>query len=201
MGLRPRTPRGLRDFRLLHQALRQGGVQWRQGQGTVAINFNHHAAGTKQDDRAKLRVERAAQNQFVAVAFRHGLHGNAGEMFGSGFLCNRSLDCAIRGAHTLLRPQLQVNSIDIGLVRDGVGQKLQHNRVSDLRSMRDRLFFIHCHAGFDDGNSVVAEKLLGFEFVEQRAAAVAQLLNKFANFDARAGGGSISDPSTSAGVS
>ena len=92
-GLRPRTPCSAVKIRVCSiKRLRKRGIQWRQSQGVVAIDLDHHPAGPKQDHRAKLCIDRAAQNEFVSVAPDHPLNRNSAKVCGSRFFGDGTLN-------------------------------------------------------------------------------------------------------------
>ena len=176
------------DSGLLHQALSQRSVERWQRQGVVAVNFDHDSAGAKQDYGPKLRIDGAANNQFVAIALHHRLHRDSGKMLRSGFFGDGRLNGSIGAANLFLVLQPQANAINIRLVRNGVGQQLQHHRIPDLRCTTCRLFFVFCHARIHHRNSVMRQQLLGFKFIQHGAATRARALYGLTHCPAGVGG-------------
>ncbi len=68
------------DAGLLHHAPGQRGVQRRQRQRAVLEDLHQLASGAEQQHRAELRVERRAEDQFVALLLGKGLHRHSLEM-------------------------------------------------------------------------------------------------------------------------
>ena len=63
--------------RPLHHAAREGAIQRRQAKRAIAEDFDQLTARTEEQHRPKLRINAAAENQFVAVARDHRLHDDA----------------------------------------------------------------------------------------------------------------------------
>ncbi len=160
------------DVRLLHQALRERGVERRQSQSAVAVNLHELAARTKKNDGAELWVDAAAQNQLVSLQLHHGLDGDAEERFRPGSFAHRGFDFGERATDRVFRCEIELHAADVGLVRDGFGMKLQHyrkaHRTRDQRGFPGRAR----DARFERGNSVELKHLLRFHFREDRAAAL-----------------------------
>ena len=79
------------DLRLLHLMAGERGGERRQRERAIFLDFDELSAGSEEKHRAKLRIDAAAEDDFVAVEFGEGLHGDAEEMlradfFGDGFL-------------------------------------------------------------------------------------------------------------------
>jgi hypothetical protein len=71
------SAKGFEDFGLLHEASGKSGIQRRKCESAVAIDLDELAAGAKENDRAELGVDGAAENELVAFGANHGLHGHA----------------------------------------------------------------------------------------------------------------------------
>ena len=99
-GARPRTPFKAVKMRVpLHHAPGQGGIERRQCQGAVLVNFHQLAARAKQQHRSELRVNAAADDQLVAVQFDHGLDRHPEEVFLAGLGRHGGLNGAPGAAH------------------------------------------------------------------------------------------------------
>ena len=57
--------------------------------------------------------------------------------------------------------QVEANAADVRLVRDGMADELDHDRVADVVCGRDGLLDGGRHAGLGDGDAVGVEQLLG----------------------------------------
>ena len=68
------------DLRPLHHPPRERRVERRQRERAILIDLDQLAARPEQQHRSELRVERAADDQLVAVARDHRLHGDAQDM-------------------------------------------------------------------------------------------------------------------------
>src|SRR5580704_16938455 len=97
----------------------------------VSIDLDQLAPRTKQDHRPKLGIYAASEDQFVAFDPHHGLDGNAQELVRTGFFCDGRLYPAKSGSYRLRILQIQLDAADIGLVRDRLGEDLQHEPISD----------------------------------------------------------------------
>ncbi len=80
------------DLCLLHHAAGQRCVQRRQCQRAVLEDFYQLSAGSEQQHRAKLRIDAAADDDFVAIQLDHRLHGHALEVLRANLLRDRLLD-------------------------------------------------------------------------------------------------------------
>ena len=75
------------NLRGFHHAAGERGVERRQGQCLVLENLDELAAHAEQEHRSKLRINAAAQDDFVAFAqLDHLLDRDALEMLRAGFL-------------------------------------------------------------------------------------------------------------------
>src|ERR1035438_6646862 len=107
----------------------------------VSIDFPKLAAGAEQNYGSKLRVDAATHNQFVAIQVHHRLHSDTGELVGARFLSQRTLNSAIGGADRRFILQVQLDTANIRLMRDGFGKNLQDNWKTNLRGQPDCLIF------------------------------------------------------------
>ena len=124
---------GVVDLGALHHAPGQGGVERRQGQGLVLEHLHELAAHAEQQHRPKLRVNAAAQDDLVAVGqLDHLLHRDALEVLGALLLGHGGLDVVEGLAHIGFVLEVQLDAADVGLVGDGLGVELQHDREPDL---------------------------------------------------------------------
>ena len=104
----------------LHQTARQGGVQRRQSQGMVFVDLYKLASRTEEQHGAELRINAAAQNQFVAFQAHHGLNGDALKI-GLGRMFNhRPPDVAKCLTHRSGAGQVELHSAHVGLMRNGL---------------------------------------------------------------------------------
>src|SRR5450756_1596356 len=68
------------NFCALHHAPGKRAVQRGQSQRAVLVYFDKLAAGSKQQHRAELRINAAADDEFVTFKLDHRLHGDAEEV-------------------------------------------------------------------------------------------------------------------------
>ena len=130
---------GLEYLGLLHHAQGQSAVQRRQSQRTILENLNQLPAGSKQQNRAELRVNARAENDLVAFKFGHGLYGHALEVLGTGLLGHRLLDALESLAYRIRIAQVQDHATHVGFVADGERVQLQYDRIAHPVGYRDRL--------------------------------------------------------------
>ena len=91
-------------------------------------------------------------------------------MPGAGRSVHRRLDRREGLADRLGVGEVQLHAADVGLVRDGLGMQLQHDREADSRRDGDGLVFGRGDAGLDRRDAVGGEELLGLELGQQRPA-------------------------------
>src|SRR5579872_261211 len=164
---------------LLHQSLRQGGVQRRQSQRAIAIDLDHHAARSEEDDGTELRVYAATQNQFVSIAAHHRLHGYPGKMLSTDFFTDGISDRPECSAHLVVCAQAQANAVDIRFVGDRIRKKFEDDGITDLGSNGNRLVFILCGVCRNHWDPIRSQHLLRLEFVEHGPVVAARLLHEF----------------------
>src|ERR1019366_4369373 len=80
------------NFGAFHHAARQRRVQRRQTKRAVLENLDELAARAEEQHRAELRINAAANNQFITFELDHRLHGHAKEMFLANFFGDGRFD-------------------------------------------------------------------------------------------------------------
>ncbi len=168
------------DRRLLHHAPRQRGVERWQGERAVAEHFHQLPARAEQQHRPELRVDAAADDQFVAIEFDHRLHAHAEKMPAAAHtrlarrLCP-GFDRAVGAPHRIGIGQVQLHAADFGLVRDRPRMQLEHDRIAD----GGRAFHRFCFAGGDarrhGRDAIGREHLLRLELGQQGAPGLARV--------------------------
>ena len=81
--------------------------------------------------------------------------------------------------------QIQFDSANIRLVRDGFGKYLQHNRKAKFRSEPGSLVFAGRNARLHRGDAVKRQQLLRFNLGKQNAAVAPRILNDLLDLIAR----------------
>ncbi len=89
--------------------------------------------------RPELRVNAAADDQFVAVQFDHRLHRHAEKMFLARLFRHGAFDRLPRPPHRRRIAQVQLHAANVGLVGDRFRIELQHDRKADARGVLDGL--------------------------------------------------------------
>ena len=120
------------DPRLGDRAAGQRHVERRQRQRAVAKHLDQLAARPEQQHRAELGIERAAQDQLVAVAtIDRGLHRHAQEMRRRRPWRSRwPRSAGRRRARVGLVGQPELHAADVGLVGDGARPELERRPES-----------------------------------------------------------------------
>ncbi len=164
---------------LLHHSAGQGRIEWRQGQCAILEDLYQQAPGAKQQYGAKLRIERSAENQFVALLHGEGLNRYTLEVSGAGLGFDRFTNLIEGAAHSGGIGDVENDSAYAGFVDDGEGVELEDDRVSDGGCGRDGGFFCLGDFGRNDGNAVGLEQLLRFVLGKDGAAAAAHRVENF----------------------
>ena len=175
------------DLGLLHHAPRQRRVERRQTERAVLEDFDQRAAGAEQQDRPELRVDAAADDQLVAVELDHRLDGDALEMLRADFLADRRLDALEGGAHGVGVAQIELHAAHVGLVGDGLGIELEHDRIAHLLGACDGGFGVGGEVRLDGRHVVGAEHLLRLVFGQDGAPGAERVLDDARSTVARSG--------------
>ena len=85
-----------------------------------------------------MRVEAAADDEFVTVELDHRLDGDAQEVFLAGAFGDGGFDGLPGAADGGGVAQVELHAADVGLVGDGFRVELQHDRVADFVGQLDR---------------------------------------------------------------
>ena len=160
---------------------RQRRIQRRKPERAILEHFDQLAARAEQQHRPELRINAAAENEFVAVNFIIGCTVTPRKCLLPA-PCSRldsEVSIAFEGVpHRQLQSRkIQLHAADIGLVCDRLGVKLEHDGITDFLRHLDRLAARVSHVGLDSRNAVSAEDFLGFELGENGAAIFARVLN------------------------
>ena len=86
---------------MLHEAGRQRRVQGRKSERAVAVDLDELAAGAEEYDRSELRIDGAAEDEFVALGADHGLDRYAFERGRARFCGDGSFNRLVRVAYLL----------------------------------------------------------------------------------------------------
>src|SRR5665213_2641167 len=165
--------------RAFHHAPRERGVQRRQTERAVLINFDELAAGAEQQHWSKLLVNAASNNQFITFQLDHRLHGDAEKMFLANFFGDGRFNRLPRLADGGGRAQVQLDAAHVGLVRDGFGMQFQHDGEAEPRGFFHGVTFAQGNVRLHSGNGVGGEQLFGFKFRENRATGFSHFGNYF----------------------
>ena len=98
-------------------------------------------------------------------------------MLGAGFLRDRSLDFLKCGADRGFILQVELDSAHVGLVGDGVGEKLEHNGIADFGGVFRSFGLVAGDASLNRRNPISRKQLLGLELVQQEVPAFARTAN------------------------
>src|ERR1700680_857740 len=90
-------------------------------------------------------------------------------MLRAGLLGYRRLNRAKGIPYRCLSGQMELHAANIGLVGDGQRVQLEHYGESDGLRSRNGFLSVGRQSGFDYGNAVGGENLLGFELGEDRS--------------------------------
>ena len=169
------------DSRLLHQALGESGVERRKRQSVVAVHLDHYSARSEQNHGAELRIDAAAQNQFISVALTMGCTVTPAKCSARLSRTTEHLNRPVSGAYLLLHSEVSgALHRHLFCERSCWTRSFNTTGIADRGGSRDRFVFVSAACGFYDGNAVRGEKLLRLEFVEQRAAAPRSFLHESA---------------------
>jgi hypothetical protein len=158
------------DLRPLHQPARQGAVERRQGQRAVLEHLDEGAAGAEENHRPELAINRAADDQLVALVLDHLADGDALEGGGASLARDADADGVEGGADGGLVGQVEDHAADVALVGDGAAEQLEDHREADLAGRLDRLLHGAARDAGDHRQAVGGEQLLGLGLGQQRAA-------------------------------
>ena len=168
------------DHRLLHHAPRQRRVERGQGERAVAKHLDQLAARAEQQHRAELRVDAAADDQFIALDLDHRLHGHAEKVLAAARarfaqrLCP-GFDRAPGAPHRVGIGEVQLHAAGFRLMGDGLRVQLEHDGIADRGRACHRFVFAAGDLRRHGRDAVGREDLLRFELGQQAAARLARV--------------------------
>lgn len=158
------------DFRLLNQPARQRGVERRKAEHGVVGHLDELAAGAEEQHGAELRVDAAAENEFVAIARDHRLDGDAEEVLVPRLLTDGVVNLLPRASHGWDITQVQHYAAHVGLVRERLGEKFDDDGKAQLFGVLHRVVLSEGDVCLNGRDAVAIEELFGFDFGEERPA-------------------------------
>ena len=156
------------DLRPLHHPPGERRVERGKAERAVLEHLDELAAHPEEEHRPELGVDRAPDDELVAGPVHHRLDGHALEVLGALLLGHRVADELVRVAHGVGVLEVELDTADVGLVRDRVRVQLDDDRVADPVGCRDRLVDRRRDERLGDRDPVRRQELLRLVLGEER---------------------------------
>src|SRR5215203_5603980 len=170
-----RTQR-LEDSGPFHHPPGECGCQRREGEGPVPVHLDQRAAGPEEQDGTELRVQAAADDQFVAVETDHLLDGCAAKVLGPVVLPYRGLHLLVGQSDLLCGLQVQAHAAHVCLVGYCLGVELEDRGVAEVVCQFHGLIRAARHLRLDGRDTVGGEDLLRLELGKDGTAGVTDVI-------------------------
>ena len=168
--MRPRIAQQLRHPGPAHQLPCQRDVQRWQCDGSVGDGLDRGAALAEHQHRPEDRVDRDAEDQFVAaLVLDHLLHRQALDARIRPALPGPRQDGLGRRQQQFLRADVEHDAADVGLVRDVRRVDLQGQRITQPVADPGQFLERSRHLGLDDRDRVGGQHALGLRLRQHRA--------------------------------
>ena len=118
------------DFGLLHQSARERGIERRQTERAVLEDLDKLTASAEQQHGSELRVDAAAEDEFVAVARNHRLDGHTEEVPVAGLLADGGVNLFPRMTDGCGVAHVEMHTAHVGLVRERLGEKFYDDGIA-----------------------------------------------------------------------
>src|SRR5690242_786717 len=126
----------------------------------VLKDFHELATQAEKQDRTELKIERTANNEFVAAGCHHRLNRNSKKVAWTSSFIDRRFDLLVGTAGGISIVQMKVYASHIRLVRNGFGEELQDHRIADFVCCLYGIIGVNCEPCFNHRNAVGPEQFL-----------------------------------------